>query len=493
MTANCAAGREAKGNMAWKPNRTLFLILLYVGLIQAVMLIYDVRHPDIFLHADRASDRMRAIQDLVSFLQGHSSLPEFMRHQGTALGVPGDYLLQGVVFYLGGQYAVIFFQILLFMVSVAALYELTLLITQSAKMSVAATLIYAHLPHGVVFPHMLWSESLFDPLTLISFYFVARCVLRDHRWTSIICSALFLALAMLVRPTVLLWPIIVVATLGLSQIPVRKIIGYVAVFAVIMLAWPSFIWSQTGSFRMTGQVRGGEAHAADDLSKRMQFMIETLPLEQRQAADQRFQTTQGSGRSLPAVIYRYVIFGFTYPAPFIKELAHDTFIFVAQSGIERFTIDYLGLAGDERSAIQNQQIGWRKRLLDEGFVATALIFLRDHGTIFVTSLLGALGMLLIWAFASLGTIAVFLNRTRSFGLKERIVLLSMALFSVYVFLPGQLFNFPQARYRAPAEFCLCVLAIIGWRVISIFRSHAGQPEQNLPEGLLHKSNSLLSG
>jgi hypothetical protein len=75
MTANYAAGCEEKGNMAWKPNRTLFLILLYVGLIQVVMLIYDVRHPDIFLHADRAADRMRAIQDLVSFLQGHSSLP----------------------------------------------------------------------------------------------------------------------------------------------------------------------------------------------------------------------------------------------------------------------------------------------------------------------------------------------------------------------------------------------------------------------------------
>jgi hypothetical protein len=416
-----------------------------------------------------------------------------MRHQGTLQGVPGDYLLQGLFFYLGGQYAVIFFQILLFMVSVAALYKLTLLITKSAKMSAAATLIYAHLPHGVVFPHMLWSESLFDPLTLISFYFVVRSVLRDHRWPNIICSALFLGLATLVRPTVLLWPIIVVATLGLSRIPVRKIIGYVAVFAVIMLAWPSFIWSQTGSFTMTGQVGGGVAFAPYALSTRMQFMIETLPLEQRRAAEQRFLIKQDSDRSLPAVMYQYIIFGFTYPAPFIKELAHDTIIFVAQSGIERFTIDYLGLAGDDRGAIQSVPSGWRKRLTDEGFVAAALMFLRDHGTIFVTSLLGALGMLLVWAFASLGTIAVFLNRTRSFGLKERIVLLSMALFSVYSFLPGQLVFYPQARYRAPAEFCLCVLAIIGWRATSLFRGHARQPEQNLSEGLLHQSNSLPSG
>ncbi len=450
-------------------NRSLFFVLMPAVLLQTAMLAYDIFHPDIFHHADRSVDRMEAIRVLLSFLQGNSSLAEFLNQQGTLQGVPGDYLLQGLVFYLGGQYAVIVFQILLFIVSIAALYELTLLTTHSSKMSAAAALIYSFLPYGAVFPHMVWSESLFDPFTLISFYFVARCVLRDPSWTNISCAAIFLGLATLVRPAVLLWPIVVIAAMWLCRLSWQRITGYAVIFMVVVLAWPLFIWSQTGNFRMTNKVGGGIAHSADDLSTRMKYMIDTLPVEQRSTAEQRFLIAKESERSLPAVISRYVQFGLTYPAPFAKQIAHDVIIFIAQSGIERLTIDYFDLAGGERSAIQDPQSGWRKKLIDHGLIDTAVMYLHDQGTIIISSIAGALVMLLLWAFAGVSAISVFFNRIGLFRPKERIMLFTMMLFPIYVFLPGQLFFYPQARYRAPAEFCLCILAVIGYCAVRAIR------------------------
>ncbi len=457
--------------MSWAANRISFYILGFVILLQAGMLLYDFNHPDVFLHADRSVDRMQAIQDLLSFLQNGTSLSEFLGHQGTLQGVPGDYLIQGLVFYLGGQYAVIIFQILLFIASIVALYELALLVTHSPEMSSAAILIYALLPFGVVFPHMLWSESLFDPFTLISFYFVARCVLRESSWINITCSALFLALAILVRQTVLLWPLVVITTMWLCKISARKIIGYILIFMMVISAWPSFIWSQTGNFRMTGKIGGGVTHSADSLSTRMKYMIDTLPTEERRQAEQRFLIAQESDRTLPAVISRYAMFGLNYPLPFTQQVAHDLLIFIMQSGIERLTIDYLELAGKERGIIQDPQTGWRKILTDRGIIDTALMFLGGQGTILVSSVIGALAMLVLWGLAGLGSLWIF-NGKVSFGWKERIMLLTMALFPVYVFLPGQLFYYPQARYRAPAEFCLCILAVIGAWTILIIRNRA---------------------
>jgi hypothetical protein len=450
-------------------DRSLFFILLYTAFVQGLMFLYDMAHPNLFMHADRAADRMTAIEHLVSFFQGAVALQELLTYRGAALGVPGEYLIQGVIFYFGGQYAVIVFQILLFIASIGALYHLALLVTHSRGMSVAAALIYAHLPYGVVYPHMVWSESLFNPLVLISFYFVARSAIGQPNWPSISLAALFLGLATLVRPHTMLWAVVVVTVFWFCQVQVRRIAGYLAIFAVVLAIWPSFVWSQTGNFTL-----GNSSHVFRDLSIRLKKMIEVLPPGQQQAAVERYLPARASEDEVWSdLLSRYVSFAMTHPWLFIRTSAQEVFIFVTQSGIERFTIDYLELAGADRTVIQNPECGWRKKLAAEGFIATALMFMRDHGDILIASLIGAVAMLFLWGLAGLGAISAFAGRPVYLGAKERIMVLSMAVFPIYVFLPGQLFHYAPARYRTPAEFCLAVLAVIGWQAMVMVVNRPG--------------------
>jgi hypothetical protein len=225
--------------------------------------------------------------------------------------------------------------------------------------------------------------------------------------------------------------------------------------------WPSFVWSQTGDFQI-----GGSSLLAHHLSTRLQKMIEILPPEQRQAAVERYvPAREAEDRAVSDLLSRYGSFSMTHPWLFIRTAAQDVFVFVTQSGIERFTIDYFELAGPDRAVIQNPDRGWRKKLATEGFMATASMFMRDHGHILIPSLMGAVAMLLLWGLVGLGAISAFSGSPSYLGSKERIMVLSMALFPIYGFLPGQLFEYAQARYRSPAEFCLSVLAVIGWQAL----------------------------
>jgi hypothetical protein len=460
MIGSFAARGKAKAFIKFPLDRNLLFILLYTAFIQGLMFIYDTAHPNIFIHADRAADRMTAIEYLVSFFQGGTYLRQFLAYQGSAHG-PGEYLIQGVIFYFGGQYAVILFQILLFIGSIGALYHLALLVTHSRGMSVAAALINAHLPYGVVYPHMLWSEALFDPFVLISFYFVARSAIGHPDWPSISLAAVFLGLATLVRPHTMPWAIIVATVFWFCQVPARRIVGYITIFAIVLAIWPSLVWSQTGHFKM-----GNPSHVFYSLSTRLKNMIDLLPTDQRQAAVERYLPARESEDwALFDLLSRYVSFATTHPWPFIRTSAQEVFIFVSQSGIERFTIDYLELVGIDRTLIQNPEHGWRKKLSAEGFIATASMFMRDYGDILIPSLIGAVAMLFLWGLAGLGAISTFSGRPAYLGSKERIMVLSMSLFPIYIFLPGQLFYYAQARYRSPAEFCLSVLAVIGWQAM----------------------------
>jgi 4-amino-4-deoxy-L-arabinose transferase-like glycosyltransferase len=451
----------------------LFAIIFYITLIQGLMFIYDLSHPNLFLFADRAADRIEAIKRLITFLQGHSSLMLFLSHQGTALGVPGDYIIQGLVFFVSGQYGVILFQIVLFIASVAALYHLTYLLTHSRYYSIAAALIYAHLPHSIVFPHMLWSEALFNPFVLFGYYYMVRAAISSASWLNISLAALFLALATLVR--IVSAPLVIVGVIIflLCHLPLKKIGGYVSIFAVALVVWPLFVWSQTGLFAMGSRDRTGSSHLYYGLVSRLKTMISTLPRDQRPKAEEKYVPTENlNNEQLKNIAFKYLSFAMNYPGPFVRLLAQDAAIFVSQSGVERITVDYLELAGTDRKVIQQPLHGWRENLVAKGIIDTASTYLHEHRVVVVLSLIGMLAMLALCGLTAVGAISVWKNWLQ-LGREERIILASMAFFVVYIFLPGTMVLYPGARYRSPAEPYICVLAAIGLASMKKLRKIGG--------------------
>jgi len=439
----------------------LFIIIFYVTLIQSLMFIHDLSHPNLFLFADRAAGRMEAINKLISFLDGHSSLMQFLAHQGTDLGIPGDYIIQGLVFFVSGQYGVILFQVVLFIASVAALYHLTYLLTHSRCYSVAAALIYAHLPHSIVFPHMLWSEAVFNPFLLFGFYYMVRVAISSASWLNISLAALFLALATLVRMVSAPLAIVAVIIFFLCHLQLKKIIGYVSIFAVALVAWPLFVWSQTDTFTMGSLDKTSSHHVYYGLSERLKTMINTLPPDERPKAEARYISTENSkNEQLRNIVFKYLSFAMNYPGPFVGLLAQDASVFVLQSGIERLTVDYLELTGADRKVIQQPLHGWREKLIANGVIDTAATYLREHPVVVILSLIGILVMVTLWGLVVIGAISVCKNWLQ-IGREERIILTSMAFFVAYMFLPGTMFLYPGARYRSPVEPYICVLAVIG--------------------------------
>src|SRR5260370_13504301 len=158
-----ALDRVMKSADASRPDFGRWIIIDYSIVIHPLMLIYDRAHPNLFLMADRAWERNNAILLLNRLFDGGVTAKEFFSTEGTSNAVPGDYVFQGIAYALGGQTAVILFQCMLFIASIAAVFYLAKLLTSSNIIALCSSFLYANLPQGLIFAHMLWSESIFNP------------------------------------------------------------------------------------------------------------------------------------------------------------------------------------------------------------------------------------------------------------------------------------------------------------------------------------------
>jgi hypothetical protein len=444
------------------PNRVLIYLLLYVATLHGLMLIYDVVHPDIFLHADRAISRLDTVRAYLSLpFEG----PEVVRFLITN-GIPGDYYPQALFYLVGGQYSVILAQIGLLIGATATLYKLTLLLTRSASMSLAAVLIYVHLPHNLVFPHALASEAIFDPLVVISFCYAGRFCIEHRSWWNLMVCALTLGLATLVRPITILWPIVFMVLFLWGGAPVRKSAVFMIASLLPLLMWMTFIGYQTGSFSM-----GNSDHdAAHNLYNRMKRIVEKLPPMQRIEAERGFLSlTSGNDRTLSAA--QYFQFALNYPVGFVSHLAKDGMVFLGKSGIEKVTVDYLDTADGSRAALQDENTGWRKQWESNGTLATGVYLFTKYPGLIISSIVGALLMLTLWILAALGILSAFRRIKSEMRIEEKFILLCLALFPLYVFAVSQVVDAMQSRHRAPSEFALCILAVLGW---SMLRARSGR-------------------
>ena len=373
--------------------------------LHAAMFVYDLRHPARFLNGDRALERIEVIK---GFFENTNSLEYLVSH-----GIPGDWLPHALLYLAGGQYLVIAVQVLLALLSVVWVRDIGLRLGLGERAAGAAALLYALLPHTLVFPHELASEGLFCPLVVLSF-----------RLGTGAAGGLALGAATLVRPLTALWPLLVF----------RK--TYIAFALAPLLAWMSFMFFATGEFSM-----GRSGH---DLGNNLYFRMERMGADLQRPAGQT-----------KATVGEYLAFVAAHPALAAKHGLRDVAVMAGKSGIERVVIDYLDLYPQMKRELQDGDTGWRAQVEQHGAVAALGQIFREQPGLIVSSAIGAALFVVFMALAAWG--AVCRIRGREW--------LLLAGFVVYIFATAQAVDAAHSRHRAPAEFALCLLAAAGWTAL----------------------------
>jgi len=396
--------------------------------LHGAMFLYDLQHPQRFLNADRAEERIEVIRGFAAALRSGDTIAYSVGH-----GIVGDWLPQALLYILGGQYLVIAAQVILALASVLWVREIGLRIGLRESSANAAALVYALLPHTLVFPHQLAAEAIFVPLVVLAF----RLSVPSLSAT----GGAALGFATLVRPITVLWPMVAA---GMQRAPNARRAAFVAWALAPLLAWMTFVvLLATGEFSM-----GRSGHdLGNNLYYRMQRMAAALPEAQRPAVKPEGQTK--------ATLREYLSFVAAHPVAAAAHSARDVVAIAFKSGIERVTLDYLDLFPDARKALQQSDGGWRTSLEQRGALATLTGLLGAQPGLVLSSALASVLFTLLMALAVYGA-AVSLPR------REWLLL---ALFVLYVAATAQVVDAAQSRHRAPAEFALCLLAVAGWRAL----------------------------
>lgn len=404
---------------------SLLALLAPLGLLHAIMLGYDLAHPDRFLNADRAGERIEVIR---GFAQAwHSGdVASYI----AARGIPGDWLPQALLYIAGGQAFVIAAQIALALASVLWVREIALRATLGERAATACAALYACLPHTLIFPHQLVAEAIFDPLIVLSFLL---CSTRAS-WAGFALGA-----ATLARPVTALWPFV---HAGLERMTARSRTAYLVAALLPLCLWMSFMWLSTGEFSM-----GRSGHdLGHNLYSRVHRMSASLPQAERPEVRAAGQTTLSMGE--------YLRFVAEHPGAALAHSARDLATLGFKSGVERLLLDYLELFEGERAALQDTASGWRAQVERHGTFATLADLFDRNVALVVGSVAGAALFAFFMALALSGAVAWL----REGGERRRQALL-LAGFVVYIFATAQAVDAAQSRHRAPAEFALCVLAV----------------------------------
>ena len=395
-------------------------LLAPLAALHAAMFVYDLAHPDRFLNADRSGERLAVSKGFVEALRTGDALAYLPSH-----GIVGDWLPQALFYLAGGQYFVIAAQVLLMLASVLWVREIGVRLGLREEHAQGAALLYALLPHTLVFPHQLASEAIFVPLAVLSFRLVS-----DAR------AGLAVGLATLVRPITILWPLIHVFAK-------RKRGAYLALACAPLLLWMSLVFIASGEFSM-----GRSGHdLGTNLYLRLQRIGAELPPSERPP-----QRPAGQRR---ASLGEYVAFSAAHPVLTAKFAVRDMAVMGFKSGIERVVLDYLDLYPDERRELQQADGGWRSRVVDRGGAAAFMDLARSQPVLVATSTVGAL------AFTLLMLLAVYGAARWARGAER----LALAAFVVYIFVTVQAVDAAQSRLRAGGEFAICLLALAGWAAL----------------------------
>jgi hypothetical protein len=394
------------------------------------------------------------MQRIVGLLASADSPASLQEHLATQ-GIVGDYALQGFLYGLGGQQAVVLVQIALVVLSLVALFKLTCLLTASRKIASLAALVYLFLPHTLVFPHQLASEGVFVPLIVFSFYFLVYYVAGRMAVWSLSLSALTVGLASLVRPISILWPLVALALAVIFLRPrflVRHWAGYLTLAFLPVFVWMSFNFVSTGRFTI-GQ---WNSSLTRNLHLRVELISRTLPPAEAARIEDRYLHLDGPKEQRLLGPGQYLVFAYEYPVAFLKHLGRDVAMFLGKSGLNKVILYYLDAFPETRSDIQDKEMPWRRRLEQDGVIALIQYYWRMQAQVVLLTALSGVVFLAFMALATYGAVLCIAGRLPGLDAAgSRYVAVAMAVFPLYILSGSVAASSMQSRHRSPAEFALC--------------------------------------
>jgi hypothetical protein len=438
-----------------RPASPRYLIVgLAVGVVHFLLFLHDIADGAGFFRADRAAQRFHTIRNLLGSSNDSKAFLACLVKQGNI----GDYGIHAFFYSLGGPPAVIAFQVLLVVAAALCVTYIAWRAFPSKHIAVAAGLLYGFLPQTLAFPHQLLSESISNPCIIFGIAGLLRALEKPHRLAGWCLSGLAMGIGALVRPALILLPI-VAAGLWVGLDRNRLHWPKAAAFAVSGLAplmlWSLFMFSQVGKF--------GPGESNQDLGLNFsQSTAKVLLSEGVAPADGR----------VPDWLPKRLTFGEyfhymrAYPLGFANLYFKNILVMVADSGIGRLYVDVLGFGADERLQFQDPALGWRAQLTNHGPLA-----MLEHGwetapgTI-VAGVLGAIG----FALVNIGMVVAYavLLRRRSFlggrasPLPQRWCAAVLLTVPLYVLATSQVVAYAPSRLRSQGEFAVAILACLGW-------------------------------
>jgi hypothetical protein len=286
--------------VAWK------IVLAFLVFHFIVCATFDRTNPRTFeVVGDRSDTRLNQINTLLA-----QETPARFFDKLFSSGLPGDYVWHAGILHMarGLPYPslwVISAQILLWMATVVVLGYLVRYMGFGDRIIILSMVLYLLLPHSLIFPHTLISEGFFVPFVLFATYFTVRWVQNPER-RYFIAAAVLWALAGLTRPESLLAPFVVAAFLLLKRkCRVSVVMKFLLVYCGILAFWfvPSLLL--TGTLNISSQ---SAVQFNNILHRKGEFLILTLPHEERQREWQKLQeipSSQFTVENLASLYARY--------------------------------------------------------------------------------------------------------------------------------------------------------------------------------------------
>ncbi len=437
------------------------LLGLY-AMLHAGMLAYDLRNPNVWLVADRAGERIRRIAAMASQGSFWSQLSYAGRHN-----VPGDYIPQAILYALGGRDLLLLVQVALCLLSVVCVYRIAFIVLERANRALVAAGLYALLPQTLVFPHQLSAEAWFVPFTVFGFYFAARWLSLGEP-AAALRSGLSWAWASLTRPTPLPFALLTGALFS-RRVSRSALASFLLALLVPFGAWVLLVHASTGYWSLE---EGTGTTLGRNLLQRMTFITQSLPPAERGEAREQYIEPALRPGDRGVSVAGYLRFCGKYSGPCASHLEHDAFNFFVKSGIEKLTIDYLGLVpAQDRQQIDastpNALSGWQKQFRDHGLLAALRFYFARYPLVATLSVLGALGFSIVLLLYLAGAVHVLVGcfRRRSTAAEDILSILLVA-YPLYLFVASSAAGFMESRYRAGAEFAIAIVAVRGWQAVA---------------------------
>lgn len=413
--------------------RAFWATLAVVGLLHASLFFWSLARPDNYLQGDRAAQRLRKTQRLLE----SDDFLEALTHTGG----PGDYLFHAMLWAVGGATLTLLAQVLLLLLSVAALYWLARSVSIPAWASAAACLAYVLLPNNIHQPHTLVTEAFSTPFVLFAFCFLARCLLGGRSATrDVVLFGLFAGLASFTRPVFLaVAPLLALFLFANGRRAWRSFVLANVVALLMPLAWAMVQVEQTGRLELGGRGFTLEANLLGRMERMRAAGGGPLPES----------SVEEEAAELPA----FLGYAGRNPLPLLTTVAVDGFHLVLNTGINHVGGRFFGWFD-----ISEDWHYWRRLHDEKGLAGLLEELLRSGSTMIALNVVALVLWVSLLGVAAVGAVSMCRG-------PDRVLAWSLLTLSGAVALSSLAALAVRFGMRSAMEFALAIFFASGLTVL----------------------------